>query len=121
MNLRTLKLSSLILTACATGALAIASLAATAPTVAATSAQDAAALYKSKCASCHAADGSGNTAKGKELKLRDLRSSEVQKLTDKQLYDLTAKGKGKMPGYEKSLGADKVNQLVAHVRALAKK
>jgi cytochrome c6 len=118
MTMRIAKLTLLILVAGATGVM---TLAAATPTATASGAQDAAALYKSKCASCHAADGSGNTAKGKELKLRDLRSAEVQKLTDKQLYDITAKGKGKMPGYEKSLGAEKVNQLVAHMRALAKK
>ena len=37
--------------------------------------QDVKAIYAQKCASCHALDGSGNTAKGKELKLKDLRSA----------------------------------------------
>jgi hypothetical protein len=55
------------------------------------------------------------------MKLRDLRSAEVQKLTDAKLYEITAKGKGKMPGYEKSLGAEQVKQLVAYTRELAKK
>lgn len=80
--------------------------------------QDIASVYKTKCASCHAADGSGNTAYGKKEKLRDLRSADVQKQTDAQLLALVAKGKGKMPGYEKSLGGDKCNQLVAHIRKL---
>ncbi len=83
--------------------------------------QDAATLFKTKCASCHGVDGSGNTPSGKSMKLRDLRSPEVQKLTDQQLTDITAKGKGKMPGYEKSLGMDKVKQLVAYMRELGKK
>ncbi len=82
---------------------------------------DAAADYKAKCASCHAADGSGNTVLGKKLKLRDLRSPEVQKLTDAQMTTLIAKGKGKMQGYEKSLSADQIKQQVAHMRELAKK
>jgi mono/diheme cytochrome c family protein len=81
---------------------------------------DAGALYKAKCASCHAADGSGNTAMGKKLNLRDLRSKEVQSQSDDQLYNIIAKGKGKMPPYEKSLGADKCRQLVAYTRSLAK-
>jgi mono/diheme cytochrome c family protein len=80
--------------------------------------QDTAALYKSKCASCHGADGSGATPVGKSLKLRDLRSAEVQSQTDEQLYEITAKGKGKMPGYEKSLGADKCRELVRYIRSL---
>jgi mono/diheme cytochrome c family protein len=83
--------------------------------------QEARSLYVSKCASCHAADGSGNTAKGREMKLRDLRSAEVQKLTDAKLYEIIAKGAKKMPGYEKSLGKDKCQALVGYMRELAKK
>ena len=36
-----------------------------------------AAVYKSKCVTCHGADG-GGTAVGKSLKVADLRSAEVQ-------------------------------------------
>lgn len=81
---------------------------------------DAAADYKAKCASCHAADGAGTTAAGKRLKLRALGSAEVQGQTDDQLYAVIAKGKGKMPGYEKSLGAARCKALVAYIRALKK-
>jgi cytochrome c6 len=79
---------------------------------------DAAATYKAKCASCHGADGSGSTAAGKALKARDLRSAEVQKQSDAQLYEIIAKGKGKMPAFEKTLGADSCKALVAYVRTL---
>jgi cytochrome c6 len=79
---------------------------------------DAAATYKTKCASCHGLDGSGNTAYGKKEKLRDLRSAEVQGQSDAQLLQIIAKGKGKMPGFEKSLDADTCKQLVAVVRSL---
>jgi mono/diheme cytochrome c family protein len=86
--------------------------------VSAATAFDGVALYKSKCASCHALDGSGNTAAGKAAKLRDLRSAEVQAQSDAQLAQIIGKGKGKMPGYEKSVGADGVNQLVAFIRSI---
>jgi len=79
---------------------------------------DGAALYRSKCASCHALDGSGNTAVGKSMKLRDLRSAEVQALSDAQLTEIIAKGKGKMPGYEKTVGAEGVAELVAYIRSM---
>lgn len=82
---------------------------------------DPASTFKSKCASCHATDGSGGTAAGKSLKLRDLRSAEVQKQSDDQLYASIAKGKGKMPGYEKTLGAETCKALVGHMRKLAGK
>jgi len=81
---------------------------------------DAAATFKAKCASCHGADGGGDTAAGKALKVKDLRSAEVQGLSDDQLYQIVANGKGKMPGYEKTLGADTCKSLVAYIRGLKK-
>ena len=86
-----------------------------------TPAGEGAGTYKAKCVACHGADGSGNTTAGKSLKARDLRSAEVQKQSDDQLFNLIAKGKGKMPGYEKTLGAEKCKELVAYVRHLGGK
>ncbi|MBK9315460.1 MAG: cytochrome c [Acidobacteria bacterium] len=77
--------------------------------------------FKTKCASCHSLDGSGSSPVGKSMKLRDLRSAEVQKQTDAQLQGIISKGKGKMPAFEKSLGADTCKALVGHLRELAKK
>lgn len=82
---------------------------------------DAAATYKAKCAGCHGMDGSGNTGPGKSMKVRDLRSADVQKQSDDQLFAVIANGKGKMPGYSKSLGADTCKGLVAYVRKLGGK
>ena len=84
-------------------------------------AADSTAVYKGKCASCHGADGAGQTAIGKKMNLRDLGSPEVQKQTDKELYDWTADGRGKMPGYKDKLSAADINALVAHMRKFAKK
>jgi cytochrome c6 len=81
---------------------------------------DGGETFKAKCAACHGPNGAGNTAAGKALKVRDLSSSEVQAQTDNQLYDLVAKGKGKMPAFEKSLGAEKCKELVAFIRKLKK-
>jgi len=83
-------------------------------------AADGAAVYKAKCASCHGADGAGQTAMGKKMNLRDLGSPEVQKQTDKELYDWTADGKGKMPAYKDKLSTDEINALVKHMRAFKK-
>ncbi len=85
-----------------------------------TTAGDGGETYKAKCVGCHGADGTGNTPAGKAMKVRDLTSAEVQGQTDAQLYDIIAKGKGKMPGYEKPLGADKCKELVAYIRTLKK-
>jgi cytochrome c6 len=87
---------------------------------AALAAADGAALYKAKCASCHGADGAGQTAMGKAMKLRDLRSAEVQKQTDAELFKLTADGKGKMPAYKGKLTDAEITALVAHMRTMKK-
>jgi mono/diheme cytochrome c family protein len=82
------------------------------------SAQD---VYLDKCSVCHAKDGSGNTAKGRKVKAKDLRLPEIQKMSDADLIHDVGQGKGKdMDGFEKELGADMVKQLVAYCRTLAK-
>jgi cytochrome c6 len=83
-------------------------------------AADGAAVYKAKCASCHGADGAGTTAMGKKMELRDLGSAEVQKQTDAELTEITAKGKGKMPGYATKISADELKAVVAHMRSFKK-
>jgi mono/diheme cytochrome c family protein len=79
---------------------------------------DGAALYKAKCTSCHGADGSGQTPVGKNMKLRDMRSAEVQKQTDLELTKVISGGKGKMPPFGKSLSTGDISALIAHLRTL---
>jgi mono/diheme cytochrome c family protein len=83
--------------------------------------QDTASLYKTKCATCHGADGKGDTPVGKKLGLRDFSSPEVQKMSDAELTTIIADGKGKMPGYKKSLKPEQIKDLTTFVRELAKK
>src|SRR5690348_1266181 len=59
--------------------------------------------YKAKCAACHGPDGSGNTPMGQRMKIRDLRSPDVQKQTDADLSAVIANGKPPMPAYGKTL------------------
>lgn len=82
---------------------------------------DAAKVYKTNCVMCHSANGSGDTAPGKALKAKDLRSAEVQKQTDAALTEVITKGKGKMPAFGAKIKPDDVTKLVAYLRALAKK
>jgi cytochrome c6 len=85
-------------------------------------AQDAPALYKSKCAACHGPDGAGNVPTGKSLGVTDLTSADVQKQTDAQLTDSIANGKGKkMPAYKGKITDDQIKGLVGYIRELAKK
>ena len=78
-------------------------------------------LYKSKCAACHGADGKGETATGKALKVRDFASEEVRKMSDEDLNEVIAKGKNKMPAYEKSLKPEQIKALVEYTRSFGKK
>jgi cytochrome c6 len=88
----------------------------------ATRADDASAkLYQSKCVACHAADGSGNTPGGKALKVVPFNDADVQKQSDADFTAIIAKGKNKMPAYEKSLKPDEIKGLAAYVRELGKK
>jgi len=121
MKLTIKKLKTLITGAMTLSILALVISAQTNLQAATTTAADGAATFKAKCAACHGMDGSGNTGPGKSMKVRDLRSADVQKQSDDQLSKIIANGKGKMPGYSKSLGADACNELVAYVRKLGGK
>ena len=78
------------------------------------------ALYKTKCAACHGADGKGETAIGKANKVRDLGSADVQKQSDDELAGIIGNGKGKMPAYSKSMKPEQIKDLVAFLRSLKK-
>lgn len=78
------------------------------------------ATYKAKCAACHATDGTGSEV-GKKLGTHDFRSNQVQSESEADLTQVIAKGKNKMPAYEKALKPDEIKGLVAYVRELGKK
>ena len=82
------------------------------------SAQDASALFKSKCAGCHAADGTGS-AMGKKMGAHDFTTADVQKMSDAELADIITNGKNKMPKYA-SLKPEEVKGLVTYIRTLKK-
>jgi cytochrome c oxidase cbb3-type subunit 3 len=88
-------------------------------------AESGATIFVRQCAACHGKTGAGDTVMGKQFKIPDLRSAEVQKMSDSQLFDVIAKGmKGKnggsMPAYENNLGHDKIHSVLAYIRELAK-
>ena len=82
---------------------------------------DSKSFYAQECSACHGADGTGNTAAGKKLKVRAFAAPEVQKLTDAKLSEIISKGKDKMPAFASKHSADEIKQLVAHIRTFAKK
>jgi cytochrome c6 len=76
--------------------------------------------FKAKCAACHGPDGSGNTTMGKNLKLQDLGSADVQKQSDDELTTIITKGKNKMPSYDGKLTKDQISDVVKYIRSLKK-
>jgi cytochrome c6 len=83
-------------------------------------AESAADVYKAKCAVCHGATGAGDTAMGKNLKIRDLSSADVQKQSDSELANIVKNGKGKMPKYDGKLSDAQIADLVKYIRSLKK-
>ncbi len=77
-------------------------------------------LFKAKCASCHGADGKGETTMGKNLKVKDLGSSEVQAKSDADLTTVISDGKKPMPAYKGKLTDDQIKDLVKYIRSLKK-
>ena len=77
-------------------------------------------IFRARCAVCHGVNGNGHTELGKRLKTPDLRSDEVQKLSDDELLDIITDGKGEMPGFEKKLTGENIQQVILHLRKLCK-
>ena len=79
---------------------------------------DAKTLWAQNCASCHGKDGSGNTAMGKKLGVKDY--TKNQGFSDAEAANVIKNGKGKMKGYKAKLSDADVKALVAYVRSLKK-
>lgn len=77
-------------------------------------------VFKSKCASCHGADGKGDTPAGKKMNVKDFASDDVQKQSDADLAGVIEKGKKPMPGYEGKVTKEQIDGLVKWIRTLKK-
>ena len=82
---------------------------------------DGAVLFTQNCSPCHGKDGSGNTPVGKSMKAKDLRSAEVQKLTDAEITKIISDGKGNMPSFKARFTPADIAELVKHIRSIAAK
>lgn len=87
-------------------------------------------IWKSKCSSCHGADGKGQTEKGKKMKVDDYTTAEWQKKhTDDAIKKAIAEGfkgekdgvKQEMDGYKADLTPEQIDGLLAFTRGLAAK
>lgn len=87
----------------------------------ATDAKAGHAVYDKSCKSCHGADGAPNAGVAKMMKveMKDLKSAEVQAMSDADLKKSITDGKGKMKPVKTVSGGDADN-VVAYVRTLKK-
>ena len=86
-------------------------------------------MWKAKCASCHGADGRGQTDEGAKMGVADYSLAAWQKAhPDAELKTAIAKGvhtekagkKQEMDGYADVLTPEQIDGFVAHIRTLAK-
>ncbi|HEX9103088.1 MAG TPA: cytochrome c [Polyangia bacterium] len=85
--------------------------------------------WRAKCASCHGADGKGQTEQGKKMKVEDMSTAAWQAaITDDKIKAAITDGfkrekngvKQEMEAYKAKLKPDQIDGLVAYVRALKK-
>jgi cytochrome c553 len=79
------------------------------------------------CSKCHGVDGTGGTAIGKKLKVRNYTDPKsIEGFSDEQLFKAIAEGvvkngKEAMKGYQSDLSAEDIKALVDLVRKLQRK
>lgn len=80
--------------------------------------------WENSCASCHGADGKGQTKQGKKLKVRDYTSAAVQaELKDEEMVKAILEGvkeggKERMKGFKDELSEQEAKDLVTFIRGL---
>jgi cytochrome c6 len=82
-------------------------------------ADDGAALYERKCATCHGKDGKGRTRMGEKLGLKELAAvvagGPPVKAAD--LERIVRDGKGRMPAFKDKLSDAEIKSVAAYVEA----
>ena len=79
---------------------------------------------ESDCAICHGKEGNGRGVLAKDVKMnvRDWHNAHLlSTFTDGDLFYILAKGKGRMPGYEKRVTAEQMWKMIDYVRSLGEK
>jgi mono/diheme cytochrome c family protein len=84
-------------------------------------AEDAAALFKTKCQACHGVNGAADTPMSKKLGVKAFSSADVQGQTDAQLTATIKNGKApKMPSFNGKLTDDQIKAIVGLIRSFKK-
>jgi mono/diheme cytochrome c family protein len=90
-------------------------------TLSAVDAKAGQAIYEKSCKSCHGPDGTANPAIAKMMKvdMKDLKSAEIQAMSDDDIKNVISNGKGKMRPVS-SVSGPAASDVVAYVRSLKK-
>lgn len=95
-------------------------------TIVSVSAADAKENWAKHCAKCHGADGKGQTAMGKKLKVKDYTDPKFQtELKDDASIKLIKEGKKEgtrtlMNAFNETLSEQEIKDLVAYIRTFKK-
>ncbi len=77
-------------------------------------ADDSAAVFQKKCATCHGKDGKGQTKMGEKMGIKDLTAS-ASSATD--VEKAIADGKNKMPAFKGKLSEEEIKALASYIKA----
>ena len=74
------------------------------------------AVYEQNCALCHGKEGQVTNA-GKSIGTKDLRITDVQRLSDDKIREQITEGRGDMPSFA-SLHEAEIDSLIRYIRTL---
>ena len=89
-----------------------------APAGEATPVEDGRSIFVATCIGCHGRNADGDTASGRAWHVPDLRSAQVQALSDEQLLQVMRTGKGRMPAWNGTLTETELAHTLAYIRSL---
>ncbi|UCF37598.1 MAG: cytochrome c [Acidobacteriota bacterium] len=77
------------------------------------------AAFMKRCKMCHGADGQGNPAMARMLKVefKPMDSDYVQKKPDSEIKEIVTSGKGKMVAV-RGVSGDELENIIAYIRTL---
>ena len=75
-------------------------------------------VYKTKCQSCHGANGAPNPAMAKAMGVKPI--GEVKDTPEAKMIAITTNGQGKMPAFKGKLTDAQIKDSVSYFRSLAK-
>ena len=77
-------------------------------------------VYKSKCQSCHGAQGTPNPGIAKAMGVKPANDPSVKAISESKMIEDTTNGKGKMPAFKGKITDAQIKDSVDYFRSLGK-